>query len=508
MRSGALLILLLLTGCTVQDSKERGADELRRRLRDDTYVTDVDLDSIIARDTLIALTRYNGNSYFIYKGHTMGYEYELLKLFAKDLGVHLKIKTPSTQDSLFTLLREGKGDLIADNRVITLDLLRDYSASIPHNLTKQVLVQRKPRRWRSMKRHEIENELIRSVTSLAGKVVAVPRGSHYESRLEHIISEIGAPVQIKRVGKDMEIDQLIKLVSDGILDYTLADENIARLNSAFFDNIDVGTPASLDQRVGWVFRKTSPELKKRVNGWIRRMKYGSDPAYNMIYKKYYRNLQGYTSRVQSEQFSLETGVISPWDSLFKAHATEWLPWTLLASISYQESRFSTAAQSRFGARGIMQLLPETAEQFGVSDLSDPAASIESAVKYLQFLREEYWYELPPDEALHFSLASYNAGPGHVLDAQRVARHAGYADSLWFSNVEEAILKLSFKSYIYKDYVRHGYCRGIEPKLYVQDVIDRYERYERALKEADTRRRRLLETFGRKDTAATWEFRIE
>jgi membrane-bound lytic murein transglycosylase F len=55
-------------------------------------VVDFDLDKIKQRGKLIALTRFNANSYFLYKGQPMGYEYELLNLLAENTWVwHLKL---------------------------------------------------------------------------------------------------------------------------------------------------------------------------------------------------------------------------------------------------------------------------------------------------------------------------------------------------------------------------------------------------------------------------------
>jgi ABC-type amino acid transport substrate-binding protein len=79
----------------------------------------VDLDRIKERKKLIALTGYSYTSYFIYKGTPMGYEYDLLKMLADDLGVELEIVIVNDMNEIFDMLNRGEGDIIADNLTIT-----------------------------------------------------------------------------------------------------------------------------------------------------------------------------------------------------------------------------------------------------------------------------------------------------------------------------------------------------------------------------------------------------
>jgi ABC-type amino acid transport substrate-binding protein len=75
--------------------------------------------SIKARDTLTAIAAYNSTTYFIYRGEPMGYEYELLREFAKDHGLALKLIVVQSRDSMFTMLRNGNVDLVA-NRLVPI----------------------------------------------------------------------------------------------------------------------------------------------------------------------------------------------------------------------------------------------------------------------------------------------------------------------------------------------------------------------------------------------------
>ncbi len=80
-----------------------------------------DLEEIKARGKLVALTLNSSTSYFIYRGHAMGFEYELLQRFAKSIGVELEIQLIPDVISMFDMLNKGVGDVIACNLAITSD---------------------------------------------------------------------------------------------------------------------------------------------------------------------------------------------------------------------------------------------------------------------------------------------------------------------------------------------------------------------------------------------------
>jgi soluble lytic murein transglycosylase-like protein len=80
---------------------------------------------------------------------------------------------------------------------------------------------------------------------------------------------------------------------------------------------------------------------------------------------------------------------------------------LVKSVMLVESGFNATAVSRKGARGLMQLMPATAQRHGVKNLHDPAQNIAGGTKYLSHLLELF------DGNLEKSLAAYNAGEGAV-----------------------------------------------------------------------------------------------
>ena len=65
-----------------------------------------------------------------------------------------------------------------------------------------------------------------------------------------------------------EIDELIRQVAEGEIDYTVADEDVALLSATFFPDIDVKTPISFSQRIAWAIRQNSDSLENTINGWL------------------------------------------------------------------------------------------------------------------------------------------------------------------------------------------------------------------------------------------------
>ncbi len=473
-----LLMLLLTTSC----SSPSGDDQ---KLNDDenpliSPQVNYDLKQILENDTLNAITAYSSTSYFIYRGKQMGYEYELLQRLAKHLGVELSVKLSRNLDELFKMLNQGEGDVIAYNLTVTPKRKNRVSFTTPHNYVKQVLVQRKPKDWRYMRTSQLNRNLLTNPVNLDGDTVWVRKNSAYYERMKNLEQEIGGDIHIKKADADVETEDLIKRVAEGKIDYTVADDNIARINQTYYDNIHVSTELSFPQKIAWAVRKNAPNLLDTLNTWINSIR--GTRNYNVIYNKYYNNRKASGQRRRSAFFTATSNQLSQFDPLFKEYSKK-LPysWLLLASLSYQESHFDPNVTSWAGAKGLMQLMPSTAKQYNITNLTNPEQSVKAGVKYLQWLNEDVWAERISnvDERKHFVIASYNAGPGHVLDARRLTKKYDGNPNKW-ENVSEYLLKKSDPEYYNDEVVKYGYCRGSEPYKYVSEILTRYKHYKRFL----------------------------
>ena len=175
------------------------------------------------------------------------------------------------------------------------------------------------------------------------------------------------------------------------------------------------------------------------------------------------------------------GIISAYDQHFVRHSAPigW-DWRLMAAQCYQESGFDPHAISWAGARGLMQIMPETADLLGipVGHLNDPGTNIKAAAQYIRKLQETF-SDIPGRvDRIRFILAAYNGGAGHVRDAMTLARQHG-KDSRRWEDVAPFILKLSEPRYYNRPDMKFGYLRGSETYNYVNDIMRRWEQYRNA-----------------------------
>lgn len=435
----------------------------------------LDLDEIKKRGFINALVDNNSFSYFIYKGRAMGYEYELLKLLAKHLQVDLKIKVTSGVDRAIEQLNSGEGDILAFPLTITKERTNYVNFSRPLFNSYQVLVQRKPENWRSLNQDQIDSRLIRNASDLIGKEVYVMKSSSFVERMEHLSEEIGGDILIREDSADAGSESLIKHVAMGEINYTVADHPIAMVNAAYYPNLDVSTILSLPQQIAWAVRKNSPELLRVVDEWLLKIK--KEPTFMVIYNRYFKSPRTSLLRISSDYSSLAGDKISPYDELIRQGAENlgW-DWRLLAALIYEESRFIVNDESWAGARGLMQLMPETAERFGAINPDDPRQSIRAGVNFLKYL-DKYWAKTITNEMerLKFILASYNAGLSHIIDARELTSKYKKDPTSW-DDVEYYLLQKSNPEFYRDPVVMAGYCKCEEPVNYVKNVLDRFEEY--------------------------------
>jgi len=448
--------------------------DLKKERNNYTYF---DLDSIRSRGKLIAITDFNSTNYFIYKGEPMGFHYELLKSFSDHIGIDLEIVSENHIDKAFEMLNTGKADLLAIGLTVTSSGKNDVVFTEPIDETRQVLVQRKPRNWRSLTADAVDKKLIRNQLGLAGKTIYVQYGSSHVERLKTLASEIGDSINIVEV--PYESEKLIENVVKGIVDYVVCDENIALVNSTYYPDIDVSTPVSFPQNLAWGVRKNnSDQLLNELNRWI--TAYKKTGSYALLYAKYFRNSRS-SIIVKSDYYALNTGKVSKYDDMIRKYSVriDW-DWRLLASLICQESRFDPDVESGAGAYGLMQIMPDTGENYGIDITSSPESNMRAGTEYINRLHSIFDPKIANEkERINFILAAYNAGPGHVLDAMKLAEKNGMDPQKW-DNVAVWLLKKSEPEYYNDNVVKNGYFRGKESVAFVSQILDRYGHYKNIL----------------------------
>ncbi len=452
-----------------------------------------DLAAIQQRDTLVALVTFNSTGYFIYRGEPMGFEYDLLRQFARDSDLEFRTELVRDPARLYEQLNAGDGDVVAARVVPTPSDSPNVAYTRALYTTRPATVQRsapagsvnapeavdtilQPRdsAVAPTRPLRIEARLVRRPADLAGREVTIPGRAFYEDRLVELADSLDEDITVV-VMDSASYETLFRRLARGEIRLTVAPENVARLRESYYTNLLVQPVVGPTHPVVWAIRRNAPRLRQALDRWIARA--NADGTIDERYRTYFRDRQGYDERVRSAYLTSETGRLSQFDSLFQAAAPGigW-DWRLLAAQAFQESRFQPHVRSWAGAIGILQLMPATAREVGVADPTDPRQNVQGAVRYLEKLDRRWRKDISdPDQRLSFVLASYNAGAGHVDDARRLARKNGDDPDLW-DDVAYWLLQKSRKE-VYRDpVVRYGFCRGIEPVTYVSRIRERFQNY--------------------------------
>ena len=425
-----------------------------------------DLPEMKRYGVLRVITRNNAATFFMWRGEQMGFEFELLREFAKRHDLHVEMIIAPQHLSLFEMLERGAGDIAAASLPVDVPpRTPDMVMTRPFNYVYDHLVARH------------EDDSILGFEDLNGRTVTVRRSSTHWRTLERF-RDSGLKVDIMPAPEDAETETLIAAVGEGRLDLTVAASHVLDIELGHRSDVRKAFTLRGPVALGWAVRRDSPELLAALNEFIEKEYRGL--FFNVVYQKYFENPVRMRRHREDRVDHELAGGLSPYDELVKREAaTHGFDWPLIVAQMYQESRFDPKARSHAGALGLMQILPRTAREFGVRDLRDPEQSIRAGVAYLSWLHSRFAPDLTVKDRMWFALAAYNAGYGHVTDARRLASgELGLDPNRWFDNVEEAMRLLSKRAY-YRNTV-HGYVRGHEVVKYVREIRERYRSYVQAV----------------------------
>jgi membrane-bound lytic murein transglycosylase F len=416
-----------------------------------------DLEGIAARGEIRVLAERGPASYFVHGGESRGFEYELMKRFADEHGLAVRVVVPPARSDLVPWLLEGRGDVIASGFTVTPECARDVAFTRPYRNAQEVIVVR-------------EGDEVRDLDDLRGRTVYVLAGTAHSETLREL-RQTEDDFDIAFVPEGVPLEEVLALVESGVWDVTVCDSHVLEMERAAGRRLRAAFPIKA-VRHAWAVRPGNVELRGALDQFIRSEYRGLD--FNVIRRRYFESPRAIAS-LRGDFRSDVSGRISPYDDLIRRYAGQCgLDWRLVAAVVYEESRFDGDSVSPSGASGLMQLMPSTADELGVGAQSDPESSIHAGTRYLRRLIDRFEPELPLEARIRFALASYNAGQGHVEDARKLAESLGWSPDRWYGSVERALLLLQDPRY-YLD-SRYGYCRGWETVRYVAQIDRTYRTY--------------------------------
>src|SRR5438067_2008600 len=163
------------------------------------------LEEIVKSGYIRVLTRNNDTSFFIYRGHRMGFDYDVGKKLAQSLGIRVDMIITQGWNDMVPALLKGEGDAIAAEVTVTPERQKEVLFAEPWGHTREVVV------WKD------GSTPIRTIDDLAGKEVHVRAGSTYEASLKALNARLEAagkaPVAIQNVPDEWETDTILQAVS-------------------------------------------------------------------------------------------------------------------------------------------------------------------------------------------------------------------------------------------------------------------------------------------------------
>ena len=290
-------------------------------------------------------------------------------------------------------------------------------------------------------------------------------GLHY-LLCEQFAQKIGVSLRVEVCKDTME---MIRRLTDGE-----ADIIAYPLPSSFAKEVRLCGVSTDSLKYKWGVNKDNEELAEKLNQWFQpQMVKQIEQEENFLL-----SARSVVRHVYSPMLNRAKGTISLYDQYFMQYAplARW-DWRLMAAQCYQESTFDPKAHSWAGARGLMQIMPETAKHLGLpmGNIFDPESNIAASAKYLAELNQHFKDVQHPIEKCKYVLASYNGGAFHIRDAMALARKYGKNPYRW-ADVAEYVLKLRSPQFYNDPIVKHGYMRGNETVEYVDRIMVRWEQY--------------------------------
>ena len=420
-----------------------------------------DLSEIKNRGILRLITTANPSHYYLNKGKLYGFEYELLRRFARENKLRVDVVLAKSQSEMFRLLQEGKGDVIAASlpgSLMSID--KQFQLTKPYHYASPVIVGR-----------DSDKQII-DIRDLSGRRITLSQDSPYWDYMLQLQKQ-GADFELVKAEPGINMEGTLLMVALGMYDLTVIGNH--QIKTKFTQDIGLKPLFVLSEPVAhrWAVRVDDKQLINALNGFIKSEYRSAD--YNVLLAKYFEG--PYTPKAKDYTLTRLTS-LSPFDAMTQTYAKKYgFDWRLITAMMFQESRFNPDAASDAGAEGLMQLIPETAELMGVShNPNNPETNINAGVRYLSYLRDKFEDSILLQDRIWFTLASYNAGYGRVKKAREMAEDMGLDKNRWFDNVELAMMAMA------KPFKRDGQsvrlCRCGQTVVYVREIRTRYYNYVR------------------------------
>jgi membrane-bound lytic murein transglycosylase F len=380
-----------------------------------------------------------------------GFEYELANLFAQELGVRLVIKQADDISDLLSNLNRHHVDVVAAGLTVTPTFQKHFTFSNSYRDVKQQLI------------YHRDSDKPKNIKDVTGSLSVLANSSEVAT-LTALQKKHPQLMWVEETEKDT-IDLLTELANKKI-NYTVVNSNEFTVNSVAFPELAPAFNLGDALPIAWALpQKSDPELLTAINDFLKKIK--ADGTLEELEERFYGHIDQ-INYVGAEQLFKDSRTRLPrYINMIKESAEKHnIDWALLAALGYQESHWMPDATSPTGVRGFMMLTKDTAAHLGVTNQLDAKQSIDGGARYLQEIKNGLPETITEPDRTWLALAAYNVGIGHLQDAQKLAKQLNKDPHKWV-DVKETLPLLQKPQWFSK--TRHGYARGYEPVLFVQNI---------------------------------------
>ena len=406
---------------------------------------------------VLVVTRNTPTTYYFQGDRASGFEYGLIRAFAREYDMPVRIKVAFSLPELFEMLASGEAHLAAAGLSQSAGRDERFVASNPY-LHQQPLVVYKSGGFRP-----------RSLSALVGRDIVVVAGSVHLETLSSL--QQGLPGLTWREIHAADSLELMQLVTDEKADLAIVDSIEFSIQQQLFPRVAAAMEIGENTPIVWYLPRDehSEASLELVNQFIARAAEQGQIA--QLEREHFGRWE-HASRVGSLTFQRKMRDDLPeWQPLLETVAEEYqMDWRLLAAMAYQESHWNPDARSHTGVRGMMMLTRVTASELGVEDRTDPRQSLRGGARFFKDLLRRLPSDIEEPDRTSMALAAYNIGMGHLEDARIMTQQAGGDPHLW-PDVRAQLPKLQNPNHF--PMTKFGFAEGEQAVTYV-DNIRHYE----------------------------------
>ena len=363
-------LLSLLTGCTDSSS----------------------LPPMAEGDEVVVVTRNTPTTYYFQGDRASGFEYGLIKAFAQEYDMSVRIKVAFSLPELFDMLARGEAHFAAAG--LSQSASRD-ARFVPSNpyLHQQPLVVYKSGALRP-----------RSLEALVGRDIVVVAGSVHLETLSSLQKTLpGLTWREIHAADSLELKQL---VTDDKADLAIVDSIEFSIQQQLFPRVVAAMEIGKNTPIVWYLPQSehSEASLGMVNQFIAQATEQGQIA--QLEREHFGRWE-HASRVGSLTFQRKMRDDLPeWQPLLETIAEEYqMDWRLLAAMAYQESHWNPDARSHTGVRGMMMLTRVTASELGVEDRTDPRQSLRGGARFFKNLLRRLPADIDEPDRTSMALAA-------------------------------------------------------------------------------------------------------